>query len=105
MVETRTKLINAVRGVLASFGERLPASTGEWFARRAMPNLPAVLRDEVRPAMLAIEALSAQIQVYDRMAEKLCRERYLVCFVNGLPLVVIEAKRPDSGNPNKDPLA
>ena len=25
----------------------------------------------------------------------------LVCYVNGLPLVVIEAKRPDSGNPNK----
>jgi type I restriction enzyme R subunit len=25
----------------------------------------------------------------------------LVCFVNGLPLVVVEAKRPDSGNPNK----
>jgi type I restriction enzyme, R subunit len=25
----------------------------------------------------------------------------IVCFVNGLPLVVIEAKRPDSGNPNK----
>lgn len=26
----------------------------------------------------------------------------LVCYVNGLPLVVIEAKRPDSGNPNKN---
>jgi len=26
----------------------------------------------------------------------------VVCFVNGLPLVVIEAKRPDSGNPNKN---
>ncbi|MCU7837950.1 MAG: HsdR family type I site-specific deoxyribonuclease [Candidatus Thiodiazotropha sp. (ex Troendleina suluensis)] len=25
----------------------------------------------------------------------------VVCYVNGLPLVVIEAKRPDSGNPNK----
>lgn len=25
----------------------------------------------------------------------------VVCFVNGLPLAVIEAKRPDSGNPNK----
>lgn len=24
----------------------------------------------------------------------------IVCFVNGLPLIVIEAKRPDSGNPN-----
>ncbi len=26
----------------------------------------------------------------------------LVCYVNGMPLVVIEAKRPDSGNPNKN---
>jgi type I restriction enzyme R subunit len=25
----------------------------------------------------------------------------IICFVNGLPLVAIEAKRPDSGNPNK----
>ncbi len=25
----------------------------------------------------------------------------VVCYVNGLPLVIIEAKRPDSGNPNK----
>nr|WP_321258896.1 HsdR family type I site-specific deoxyribonuclease [uncultured Pseudodesulfovibrio sp.] len=25
----------------------------------------------------------------------------IICFVNGIPLVVIEAKRPDSGNPNK----
>ena len=25
----------------------------------------------------------------------------LVCFVNGIPLVVMEAKRPESGNPNK----
>jgi len=25
----------------------------------------------------------------------------IACFVNGLPLVVVEAKRPDSGNPNK----
>lgn len=29
----------------------------------------------------------------------------LVCFVNGLPLVVIEAKRPSSGNPNKSMIA
>lgn len=25
----------------------------------------------------------------------------IVCFINGLPLAIIEAKRPDSGNPNK----
>ncbi|MDT8385679.1 MAG: HsdR family type I site-specific deoxyribonuclease [Gammaproteobacteria bacterium] len=28
----------------------------------------------------------------------------IVCFINGIPLVVIEAKRPDSHNPNKDML-
>lgn len=28
----------------------------------------------------------------------------IVCYVNGLPLVIIEAKRPDSGNPNKNML-
>ncbi len=76
LVEARTKLINAVRGVLTSFGERLPASNGDYFARKAMPNLPELLRDQIRPAILAIEALSAQVQVYDRMAKKLCRERY-----------------------------
>jgi type I restriction enzyme R subunit len=28
----------------------------------------------------------------------------IVCFINGIPLVVIEAKRPESGNPNKSML-
>ncbi len=28
----------------------------------------------------------------------------IVCFVNGIPLVIIEAKRPDSHNPNKNML-
>ena len=60
LVEARTKLINAVRGVLWSFGEQLPSSSGEWFARQALRNLPAVLRDQVRPAILAIEAISAR---------------------------------------------
>ena len=30
------------------------------------------------------------------------RQPDLVCYVNGLPLAVIEAKRPDSANPNKN---
>ena len=29
----------------------------------------------------------------------------VVCYINGLPLVIIEAKRPDSGNPNKSMVA
>ncbi|MBF0453916.1 MAG: type I restriction endonuclease subunit R [Magnetococcales bacterium] len=29
----------------------------------------------------------------------------IICFVNGIPLAVIEAKRPESGNPNKSMVA
>lgn len=76
LVEARTKLINAVRGVVGSFGERLPGCNGDYFACKAMPQLPAMLREEVRPAVLAIEALSAQVKGYDRIIKRLCRERY-----------------------------
>jgi transposase len=75
LVEARTKLINAVRGVAKSFGERLPAATGEAFARQAAGNIPAQLREAAGPALLALEALTAQIQVYDRRVAKL-GERY-----------------------------
>ena len=75
LVEARTKLINAVRGVAKSFGERLPAATGEAFARQAAGQIPAQLREAAGPALLALEALTAQIQVYDRRVAKL-GERY-----------------------------
>jgi type I restriction enzyme R subunit len=32
------------------------------------------------------------------------RRTHVVCFVNGIPLVCIEAKRPDPHNPHKDML-
>ena len=37
LVETRTKLINTVRGTVKSFGERLPASSSEAFVKKARP--------------------------------------------------------------------
>ena len=76
LVEARTILINAVCGVMTSFGEQLPAGNGDYFGHKAMPKLPEFLPDQVWPAMLAIDALSAQVQVYDGMAKKLCRKRY-----------------------------
>ena len=75
LVEARTKLINAVRGVVKSFGERLPAATGEGFARQAAGKIPPELRDAVGPALLAVEALTRQIRVYDRRLAQLA-ERY-----------------------------
>jgi transposase len=76
LVDARVKLLNNVRGVVKSFGMRLPQSTSEAFARKAMAQIPEALREKVNPLLLAIEHMSAQIKVYDKQVLKLCNERY-----------------------------
>lgn len=76
VVRARVKLINCVRGVLASFGEKLPAVASEAFARKAGPAIPAELREAAYPALLSIEHLTAQIKVYDKRVLQLCTGRY-----------------------------
>lgn len=76
VVRARVKLINCVRGVLKSFGEKLPAASSEAFARMAAPRLPQELRAEAYPALQVIEQLTAQIKVYDKQVRKLCEGRY-----------------------------
>ena len=52
-------------------------------------------RDPANNSFLATEELEVVTTDGTRT-----RRPDIVCYVNGLPLVVIEAKRPDSGNPN-----
>jgi transposase len=75
-VRARVKLINSVRGVLASFGEKLPSWASEAFARQALPALPGELRPTLYPALLTIEHLTAQIKIYDKRVRELCQGRY-----------------------------
>ena len=56
LVETRTKLINTVRGVVKSFGERLPASSSEAFVNKARPGGPDDPRDALQPLLGVIPA-------------------------------------------------
>jgi transposase len=76
LVRARVKLINSVRGVLASFGEKLPAVSSAAFARAAAPLVPELLRSEVHPALLTIEMLTAEVKVYDKRVLELCKGRY-----------------------------
>ena len=50
LVETRTKLINTVRGVVKSFGEGLPASSSEAFVNKARPQVPGRSAGRARAA-------------------------------------------------------
>ena len=76
LVETRTKLINTMRGAVKSFGERLPASSSEAFVKKARPQLPDELRDALEPLLQVIQHVSDEIRRYDKRIEKLGAEKY-----------------------------
>jgi transposase len=76
LVEARVKLILSVRGILNSFGRRLPAITSEAFARKAAAHVPESLQAALQPTLDAVQALSLEIRIYDRQIEQLCRTRY-----------------------------
>lgn len=74
-VQTRTKIVNAVRGIVKSTGQRLPGSTTGTFAQKAKTACPDVLQPALLPLLRLVEALTHEIQVYDRLiTEKATRE-------------------------------
>jgi len=76
LVKSRTSMINALRGIVKSAGDRLPSCSSESFAKKVAPHIPPALRPASRPLLSAISALTKQISAYDRYTEKLCNERY-----------------------------
>ncbi len=69
MVGTRTKLVNATRGLAKVEGVRLPSSTTDNFARRATGALMGKLLTVLSPLLQMIEQLSAFIQASDEAIE------------------------------------
>jgi len=72
VVDARTKLINAARGVVKSLGERLAPCSAESFHRKAAQGLPKQTRAALAPLLAAIEALTASIRCSDSEIEALC---------------------------------
>lgn len=76
LVRTRTQLVNHCRGMVKSFGARLPRSSTHSFARKARSELPGSLRPALEPLLDTIQELSDRIRLYDREIERLCLEVY-----------------------------
>jgi transposase len=66
-VQTRTKIVNAVRGMVKSTGHRLPASPTLTFARKATAACPEALQSALLPLIRLVETLTADIAAYDRL--------------------------------------
>jgi transposase len=75
-VETRTRLINHVRGAVKSMGTRLPSCSAGPFVKRAAAAMPAELKPALEPLLTLITAINEQITKYDRNVERLIDDEY-----------------------------
>jgi transposase len=71
LVETRTGLMNMVRGLVKSRGKRLPGCTTEGFVVELLEGLDEAAVRALQPVMLLIEQMTETIQGYDKQVEEM----------------------------------
>jgi hypothetical protein len=76
LVQVRTQLINATRGLVKRMGARLPKCSSPSFPDKVEEALPSELREALLPLVRLAEELSDRIKDYDEKIEKLGREKY-----------------------------
>jgi transposase len=76
LVQTRTQLVNHVRGAVKSAGGRLPKCSTHSFARQVDGAIPEALRAALAPVLALITRVSADIGAYDRQVEQLAAAQY-----------------------------
>jgi transposase len=76
LVQSRSKLINHVRSVVKSHGERLPGCSAASFARRVTGLLPAQLKDALSYLIETIADMSQRIVQLEHKIEQLSKQRY-----------------------------
>jgi transposase len=71
LVKARTQLINMVRGLAKSMGERLKPCDAQQVRVTLAESLSAGLRTAVEPALKSVEAINKEIASYDRQIEEM----------------------------------
>jgi len=76
LVETRTKLVNTVRGLVKPHGLRLPACDAGAVRKHLLSELPEPMQRTLQPLLEQIELLTAQIKDSDARIEQIARNDY-----------------------------
>jgi transposase len=76
LIEARTALVNALRGLAKSVGERVPSCDPDGLTELRLAGLPAALGAVLKPLVEQVETLTAQIQQCDQNLEQLARTEY-----------------------------
>ena len=75
-MSARTALVNAARGMVKSYGQRLPKCGTQQVSRELTAGLKAELREVLEPLLQEIESLNERIKEYDVRMEKIAKESY-----------------------------
>ncbi len=92
LVRERTRMVNHVRGVVKSRGERLAPSSAASFGRKA--KIPEALNEAMKPMLEMIQELTKKIRGYDLMIKDAATKKYpeteQLCQVGGVgPLTAL----------------
>jgi transposase len=75
LVDSRTGLINAARGLTKPMGERLKSCDADYVKESLADGLSEATQNLIRPLLKSVEVISQQIQVYDRKIQEI-EKRY-----------------------------
>src|SRR6266446_5834142 len=76
LVSARTALVNAARGLVKSYGQRLPKCGTYQMNEKLAAELSVELREVLEPLLREVESLNGRIKEYDERMEKIARESY-----------------------------
>jgi transposase len=76
LVGCRTQMVKHVRGVVKSFGGRLPKCAAASFHNKAAEHVPEALRPALGPILEQIGSLTERIRQYNRELRTIAKERY-----------------------------
>jgi len=76
LIETRTRLVSSVRGVVKATGARLPNCETASFPHQVTDLIPVPLRPALAPMLEVIDQVNEEIYEYDCLLEHWARTRY-----------------------------
>src|SRR6202050_1100207 len=76
LVSARTALVNAARGLVKSYGQRLPKCGTQQVNRELAAGLSTELREVLESLLQEVESLHERIPEYDERMEKIAQEVY-----------------------------
>ncbi len=77
LVESRTKLISTVRGMVKTMGARVQCCSSVSFSVKAAEQVPHEVRETLEPLLRLIQTLSEEIKSYEKRIEKMGNEKYM----------------------------